>query len=202
ALAQVREPSELIVLITGAEAPAYAALRRQFPGVKWIFRRKALDYGGAVEFGLRLASHPWVYLLNSDMTLQPRALVEVLKLRRSDTFAAGSRIRMRDGSNTETNWTDLRYAERDAAELIERDAGGVTEARGCLYVGGGSGLFRRSPLRRFVRRTRAYSPFYWEDVEWGALAWRSGISASFARVPRQFTGADRPSRAITTNASS
>ncbi|MGH9666200.1 MAG: SPASM domain-containing protein, partial [Bryobacteraceae bacterium] len=61
ALAQVREPSELIVLITGAEAPAYAALRRQFPSVKWIFRRKALDYGGAVEFGLRLASYPWVY---------------------------------------------------------------------------------------------------------------------------------------------
>ena len=86
---------------------------------------------------------------------------------------------MEDRSDTETNWTDLRYVAGDAAELIERAPTGVDSPRGCLYVGGGSGLFRRSLLRRFASRTRAYAPFYWEDVEWGALAWRYGYHSIF-----------------------
>jgi GT2 family glycosyltransferase len=179
AIARIDEPSELIVVISGAEPAAYASLRRSFPGARWVFRAEALGYAVAVELGLARAKHPWLYLLNSDMHLRPDALVEVLKLRRWDTFAVGSRIRMQDGSSTETNWTDLRYCESDAAELIERDPTDVREPRGCLYVGGGSGLFRASVLKRFVRRTRAYAPFYWEDVEWGSLAWRYGYQCAF-----------------------
>src|SRR5258708_3895792 len=90
-----------------------------------------------------------------------------------------SRISMQDGSRTETNWPDLRLCDADAAELVERDPHGVMEPRGCLYVGGGSGLFRRSLLRQFIRRTLAYAPFFWEDVEWGSLAWRYGYPGGF-----------------------
>jgi GT2 family glycosyltransferase len=166
-------------VVSGVESAGYDSLRRNFPNVRWIFRGHALDYGLATELGLAQAKYPWLYLLNSDMHLRPDALAEVLKLRRWDTFAIGSRIRMQDGSNTETNWTDLRYCEGDAAELIERDPADVREPRGCLYVGGGSGLFRASLLKKFVTRTRAYAPFYWEDVEWGSLAWRYGYQCTF-----------------------
>jgi GT2 family glycosyltransferase/molybdenum cofactor biosynthesis enzyme MoaA len=179
ALARIGEPSELIVAVSGVESSAYAGLRGSFPAAKWIFRSKVLDYVRAVELGLRHSKYPWLYLLNSDMHLLPNALTEVLKLRRYDTFAVGTRIRMLDGSDIETNWTDLRYCENDAAELIERDPADVGEPRGCLYVGGGSGLFRASVLRRFIKRTRAYAPFYWEDVEWGTLAWRYGYQSIF-----------------------
>jgi GT2 family glycosyltransferase len=179
ALSEIDEPSELIVVISGAAPPAYADLRRRFPRVIWIFRLDPLDYAAAVELGIAHSRYPWFYLLNSDMHLQPAALMEILKLRRADTFAIGSRIRMRDGSKTETNWADFRYCEKDAAELIERDPENLREPRGCLYVGGGSGLFRASLLKRFIKRTRAYAPFYWEDVEWGARAWREGYRCLF-----------------------
>lgn len=182
ALARVGEPSEIVVFVSGVARPdsdAWADLRREFPGVTWIFREKPLHYGAAVEAGLRTVRYPWVYLLNSDMLLNPGAIETTLALRSPEIFAIGTRILMEDGSNTETNWTDLQYAGDDAAELIERDPSGLRSPRGCLYVGGGSGLFRRSLLRRFAARTRAYAPFYWEDVEWGALAWRYGYSCVF-----------------------
>lgn len=185
------EPCEIVVVATGVpepESPAYASLSREFPHAKWIFRRDALSYGPAVELGLAHTGYPWVYLLNSDMTLHPRALAETLALRGPDIFAVGSRIAMEDGSNTETNWTDLHYCDGDAAELLERDPGEVLSPKGCLYVGGGSGLFRRSLLRRFIRRTRAYAPFYWEDVEWGALAWRYGYQCIFCPASRAMHG--------------
>jgi len=179
ALARVEEAGELVVVVSGAEEAGYAGLRREFPKARWLFRAAALDYGAAIAVGLGEARYGWVYLLNSDMALQDAALVEVMALRRDDVFAIGSRIRMEDGSGTESNWTDLRYLDNDAAELVERDPEGLEGPHGCLYVGGGSGLFRASLLRRWARRTRVYAPFYWEDVEWGALAWRHGYRCVF-----------------------
>lgn len=188
ARAQVSEPSEIIVVITGAVSSDHADLRRQFPSVRFVSRAVALNYGQAIELGLAHAKYAWTYLLNSDMSLHADALVEVLGLRRPDVFAIGSRIKMQDGSNIETNWTDLRYCENNAAELIERNIDGGLSPRACLYVGGGSGLFRRSLLRHFVKCTRAYAPFYWEDVEWGALAWRYGYRCLFCPVSEALHG--------------
>jgi len=179
ALARVEEAGELVVVVSGAEEAGYAGLRRQFPAARWIFRAAALDYGAAIAVGLGEARYGWVYLLNSDMALREAGLAEAMALRRDDVFAIGSRIRMEDGSGTESNWTDLRYLDNDAAELVERDPEGLEGPHGCLYVGGGSGLFRTSLLRRWARRTRVYAPFYWEDVEWGSLAWRHGYRCVF-----------------------
>lgn len=179
ALSRIEEPSELIVVMSGTQSASGGGLRHAIAGASWIIRPDALSYVDAVALGLARAKHPWIYLLNSDMYLQPPAVAEVLQLRRWDTFAVGSRIRMKDGSCTETNWTDFRYREADAVELIERDPADLCEPRGCLYVGGGSGLFRASLLGKWLRRTRVYAPFYWEDVEWGTLAWRNGYQCVF-----------------------
>jgi GT2 family glycosyltransferase len=179
ARARTGEPSETIVVASGSDAAAFGRLTSQFPQVRWLFEKHPLDYNAAVEAGLKIAGRPWVYLLNSDMHLHFDAIERLLRFRRPGTFAIGSRIRMRDGSPTETNWTDFRFAADGVVDLVERDPQGVCEPRGCLYVGGGSGLFRTSLLRRFARRTRAYAPFYWEDVEWGVLAWRRGYHSIF-----------------------
>jgi GT2 family glycosyltransferase len=120
-----------------------------------------------------------VFLLNSDMLLDRDALAELLPLRRDNVFAIGSRIIMADGSLKETNWTSLRLPPDDAAEIVELDPAGLTRPQGSLYAGGGSSLFRTSLLRRYVRIARPYAPFYWEDVEWGTLAWRDGYRCIF-----------------------
>jgi len=128
---------------------------------------------------LRHAAFPWVYLLNSDMYLEPDAIAAVLPLRRRRTFAVGSRIVMEDGTETETNWTDLKFCDGDAAQIVERLPNGSHGPRGCLYVGGGSGLFQSSLLKRVIGPTEVYAPFYWEDVEWGTRAWLHGYESVF-----------------------
>jgi MoaA/NifB/PqqE/SkfB family radical SAM enzyme/GT2 family glycosyltransferase len=171
------EPSELVVVLSGTAGRG--DWPRRFPGVRWVHSVAPLDFVAAVTEGLRHTRHPWVYLLNSDMQLEPGALAALLPLRRGDTFAVGSRIRMEDASLRETNWTDLRLPAGGAVELVERDPSALGGPRGCLYVGGGSGLFRHARLQKMIGRSRAYAPFYWEDVEWGALAWRSGYQCLF-----------------------
>jgi hypothetical protein len=59
-----------------------------------------------------------------------------------------------------------------------------------------NGSFAKTPLVRYVRESRCYDPFYWEDIEWGACAPGSmGIrcsAAGLARVP----SASRDDRAL------
>jgi glycosyltransferase involved in cell wall biosynthesis len=57
-------------------------------------------------------------------------------------------------------------------------------ARGSFYAGGGSSLFRTQLLKEFVRDSRGYSPFYWEDADWGARAWAEGLECLFVPASR------------------
>ncbi len=181
ALRGVAEPTQVIVVVNGAAADDYAALRRRHAGVDWQFHAQALGYNGAIAAGLAQARHDWCYLLNSDMRLAPDALVRVLAERRPWVFAVTSQIFFSDPARRreETGWSDFR-ANPDRPEVYERlPAAEARLTRGNLYPGGGSSLCRTVPLRRYVRGSVDYAPFYWEDADWGARAWADGWEILF-----------------------
>lgn len=180
ALARVAEPAEILVVVNGAEAAGYARLRAAFPSVRWQFHALPLGFAGAVARGLAAARHGAVYLHNSDMAVEPDALAALLPWRAPHVFAIASQIFFDDANRRreETGWAGLRLAD-GLTELfdIPPDAGGPV--RGGLYAGGGSSLFDAALLRRFARTTGDYHPFYWEDADWGAQAWQSGLEVLF-----------------------
>jgi len=180
ALCHVHEPHQIIVVVNGAEQSGYRSLIERFKAIEWHFIEKPLGFNAAIEFGLRHARHAWTYLLNSDMCLDAHALQEVLALRRADVFAIASQIVFQDAGRRreETGWTDF-IEDAHAVEIFDclSEANGV---RAGLYAGGGSSLFRSALLRRYVADSADYSPFYFEDVEWGLRAWRDdGLSTLF-----------------------
>ena len=186
ALSGVREPTEVIVIVNGAERSAYAALREKHAAIDWQFHDQPLGYGGAISAGLARARHPWVYLLNSDMRLEDQALVQVMAQRRPWVFAVASQIFFTDPQRRreETGWSDFR-ANAQTPEMYERDVPPNAQlVRGSLYASGGSSLFRTSLLREFVRHAIDYQPFYWEDADWGIQAWISGWEVLFCPSSR------------------
>ena len=48
-----------------------------------------------------------------------------------------------------------------------------------MCASGGASLFRTALLARYLPASRAYDPFYWEDVEWSVRAWRDGFEVLF-----------------------
>src|SRR5262249_39674621 len=56
--------------------------------------------------------------------------------------------------------------------------------RGNFYAGGGSSLFRKALLERVFPGSAVYEPFYWEDVEWSAVAHRWGFEVLFCPSSR------------------
>ena len=180
ALAQVDEPSEIVVMVNGAEPELYAELQQQFGTVVWLFAREALGFNGAVEAGLKAVQFPSVYLLNSDMRVAPDAIAQLLPYRAPSVFAFGSQIFFADAERRreETGWTDF-YTAGGRTVIYDKDPGTSQVARGGLYAGGGSSLFKTTLLQEYMADSWAYSPFYWEDAEWGTRAWMEGLESIF-----------------------
>ncbi|MDX1980703.1 MAG: glycosyltransferase [Bryobacteraceae bacterium] len=176
---EIDEPVEIVVVANGAAPSTYDRLRSQYRQVKWIFRAKPLGFTGAIRLGLDHVRHGWTYLLNNDAAMQADTLSRLLPLRSNDLFAAGSQIFFKDPTRfrEETNLTALLLEEGLAAvhDLIP-ESNRVAES---FYTGGGASLFRTGLLRRFVRDSGAYAPFYWEDVEWGWRARKLGFQILF-----------------------
>ncbi len=177
---RMREPVEFIVVVNGAPLESYAHLQRRYPTIRWFHSSEPLGFLKAITLGVREAQFDWVYLLNSDMTLESTALQEVAYWRGTDVFAIASQIFFTDSNRRreETGWTGASTDWRrvDIFDLIPEDTESV---RTHLYAGGGSSLFRRDLLLEFSDSSDPYGPFYWEDVEWGIRAWTSGCHVLF-----------------------
>ncbi len=179
ACAALGEDTQVIVVVSDARADTYNDLTQAFE-VQWIFRSKPLWFVEAISIGIAAAKYDWVYMLNSDMVVDAAALHEVAKWRSPSVFAIASQIYFQDGSRRreETGLTEI----RNAGGLVEiRDIPPENDdrVRNHIYAGGGSSLFQRKLLARFIRTTRTYAPFYWEDVEWSIQAARKGFQVLF-----------------------
>jgi len=183
AVAAIQEPVEVVVMVNGSPIADYAALRLRHPAVVFRHSARALGYNGAVRAGLDAIRHDWVYLLNSDMRVAADAIAQLLPYRLPHVFAATSQIFFADATRRreETGWSDVAI-RAESIEMFEREPGRSGMARGNLYPGGGSSLCRTHVLRRYVRATERYRPFYFEDAEWGLKAWQDGWEVLF--VPR------------------
>lgn len=175
----INEPFEILVVVNGTPASNYTPLRSRHTAVTWIFHSAPLGFSRAVALGLSHARYGWTYLLNNDVAMRPNTLATLLPLRAGDLFAVSSQIFFKDTTRfrEETNFAAF-LLEDGLATVHDRipDSSEVVES---FYAGGGASLFRTSLLRRFVRSTAAYAPFYWEDVEWGWRARKMGFRVLF-----------------------
>lgn len=191
AIARIDEPTEIVVVVNGAARADYDALVAAHPRVRWSFHAEALGYNGAVVRGLRHVRLPSVYLLNSDMRVEPDALAALLPYRLPEAFAATSQIFFADSAKRreETGWSDFhldgnRVVPYEREPDLAADGSDAALARGNLYPGGGSSLCRTEVLRRYARGSACYSPFYWEDTDWGVRAWSDGWAVLFVPASR------------------
>jgi len=118
--------------------------------------------------------------LNSDVILSPDALRNAFDCIAPDVFSVASRVTMAGVRNgTETNRTRISI-EDGLVNLVELSPATGLSVVEHAYSGGGSSLFQAELLREFLKETRCYDPFYWEDAEWGVLARRMGLRNLFA----------------------
>jgi hypothetical protein len=130
--------------------------------------------------------YDWVYLLNSDVALEPSALRRLSPLRACGAFSVSSQIVFKDSTRfrDETNWSTLLLESGLATihDWIPKSDAPVPT----FYSGGGASLFRTRLLRKLLDAS-AYDPFYWEDVEWGWRARKLGYHTQRSTIGRRYS---------------
>jgi GT2 family glycosyltransferase len=185
ALTEFAEPVQIIGVANGAPRERYADVSARHPSVEFIHIAQALGFSGAIGRGLDAARHEWTLLLNNDMTLESGALRELVALRADDVFAIGAQILQQstDRRREETGWVDW-YVDATGVRGVSRGTKISTGPRDSLCASGGAALLRTAQLRRYVRDSAVYDPFYWEDVEWGVRARQDGYRVVFCSTAR------------------
>ncbi len=180
ALAAIAEPSQIIVVANGAPRVRYDAILEKYPNVELIHTAEPSGFSAAIQRGLNAVQHDWTLLLNNDMTLAPDALRELAALRANDVFAIAAQILQQsaDRRREETGFVDW-YVDASGIRVFHANPGVAGGPRDSLCASGGAGLFRTTPLRRYVRDSVVFDPFYWEDIEWGVRARLDGYRVLF-----------------------
>jgi GT2 family glycosyltransferase/glycosyltransferase involved in cell wall biosynthesis len=180
ALTAITEPRQVIVAANGAPRSVYRDVEARFPHVEWVHDEHPLGFAGAIERGLEVVRYDGTFLMNNDMTVDAHAIAKLLPLRSADVFAIGAQVFQRNtaGRREETGFTDW-YVDAAGVHLYHAPPPASDMSVEHLCASGGAALFRTGPLRRYLGDSRAYDPFYWEDVEWGLRAWRDGLRVLF-----------------------
>lgn len=152
------ERDEIIVIDDASEDDSVGMLGREFPTVRVVALERNVGFGAACNLGFERARHDLVLLLNSDMEVTPGSIALLAEhFEDPDVFATGPEY-----------WSD------DPSK--PRPPRGPTDWWPQLGAPAGGGLFRRDKFLELGGFDPLYYPFYWEDVDLGWNAWRSGLT--------------------------
>ena len=166
---------EMIVVDDGSRDDTAKWLADSFPQVRVIRNEENLGFAAAANAGFTAASHPVVYLCNSDMELDAEAINHAAQtLWRQGAFAVASAIEMKDPAKTGME-TGLVTGLPTGSRLLLQHRGDLGEqARSTLYAGGGAAAFNRQAVLALGGFDSLYQPFYGEDLDLSYRAWKNG----------------------------
>jgi GT2 family glycosyltransferase len=143
---------------------------------KVVQSEKNMGFSSSINHGVKNAGGDILVLLNTDVFPKDNFLNSILEhFTDSDVFAVGCM-----DESTEEGKTILR-----GRGLGSWKRGFLVHCRGevnktnTLWVGGGSGAFRKSIWEKLGGMDYLYDPFYWEDIDLSYRALKSGYKIIF-----------------------
>lgn len=166
-----------ILIDNGSSDGSQDFVRREFPGVEFV-QHERNDYTAANNLGVARAGSDYALLLNTDATLRPGCLRELVRALDADpeAGAAAPKIVFPDGRLCTTG-----IVQRDDLYWVDRDQGAADPGRAgppepVLGVSGCCALYRTAAWRAVGGQDEDFHMYY-EDVDLalrlGAAGWRS-----------------------------
>ncbi len=153
-------------------------LKRDFPQLKLIEKDTNEGFSSAVNIGVKNATTELVCLLNSDVILTDNCLDPLLPYFDDPQTAA---VAMQDFSDDKKTHGRGRFIFHRGFLLHERFDLGEKELKSGTtgWVSCGSGLFSKKIWDQLGGLDELLNPFYFEDVDYGYRAWKSGYKMYF-----------------------
>lgn len=200
ALAVYAAPASIIVVDDGSADDSVAVLKQEFPDVQIVVHSKNQGFAEAVHSGVIAANTELLFLLNSDVEVQPDIFAALVAyFDDADTFSVNPLIYDEQGNAKRHSW-NLRQFKSGGLKLLDwtleqalarRKQG---EKLAAAYAHGGSFMVRKSMFQALAGFHPIYKPFYSEDYDLGLRAWRRGWASYFepsVSIVHQSVGAIR-----------
>ncbi len=183
AMANCDCPFEVIVSDDASTDGSIAYLRENFADIRIVSHVKNSGFSVTANAGIRAALHPWIFLLNSDVKLEPDYFKHVLPYtRRQDVFGVMGRI---IGWNDDVIQDGAKYPifhgvkiKTSGNYLMDNEKemeGGIYS----MYISGANALLNKDIFEKLGGFNEIFSPFYIEDYELSLRAWRSGYTCYY-----------------------
>ncbi len=167
---------EIIVVDDASTDESVIFLKKNYPQIKLLEKERNDGFATTVNLGVKAAQGEIVVLINTDVLPQGDFLKLLLQHFKNDkVFAVGC---------LEKSWEKGQFIERGRGigrfkhGFLEH-ARGETNINNTLWVSGGSGAYRKSIWEKLGGMDELYNPFYWEDLDLGYRALKSGYKLVF-----------------------
>jgi len=169
---------EIIVVDDCSEDDSVNFIRSNFSEVQLLALDENVGYGEANNRGIHAANHELILVLNSDMFLTEDFFKNFQQsFDDENVFAVACNILSPDTMQHEGGCCGLTNYHHFISSVEETAA--VAERTDITSNPGGGMIMRKSIFEKLGGYSPIYSPYYWEDLDLGLRAWRSGYRVGF-----------------------
>lgn len=175
----------IVVVDDGSADDSLAVLKQEFPEVEVVVHMQNKGFAEAVHSGVNAAKTELLFLLNSDVSVQPDIFEPLVAyFDDANTFSVNPLIYDEQGEAKRHSW-NLRQLKSGSLKLLDWRLEDAFNQRkqgrklAAAYAHGGSFMVRKSMFQALSGFHPIYKPFYSEDCDLGLRAWRRGWGSYF-----------------------
>lgn len=155
----------LIIIDNGSEDDTVEWLNKNYPNVIIIRNKTNLGYTKPVNQGVAISKSEFFILINNDV--RPSRGYDTKSLK----FFNNPQVFAVTFNEQGASWPDMFWSNGKMQFTHGKDKSSPVLS---AWASGGSAIFRRRFWDKLGGLDEIYAPFYWEDIDIGYRAWKSG----------------------------
>jgi GT2 family glycosyltransferase len=184
--------AEIIIVDDGSIDKTASFIKKTFPKIKLVKKKKNTGFSSSVNLGFKKAKHSLVLLLNNDCYPKKDLLKYLLPYFNKNTFFEKDTFK-KPSRNSKTKKT---FAVSCLEEVGEKKRGrgiggfkkgflhhkaGSLDKNNTLWVFGASTLYNKEIFEKLGGFDESFDPFYWEDFDLSYRALKMGYGLYFEK---------------------
>lgn len=156
--------NKVIIIDNGSTDGTIEWLEKNFPEVVIVSNSSNLGFTKPVNQGVAVSDAEYLVLLNNDVRPEKGYLKNIFH------FFDDEKVFAISFNENESSWPQVGWDGKIQFTRGEDKNG----PRYTAWASGGSAIFKRSIWDKLGGLNEIYAPFYWEDIDIGYRAWKSG----------------------------
>lgn len=156
---------KLIIIDNGSDDDSVSWIKDHYPKAVIVENKTNLGYTKPINQGVEKSDSEFFILINNDVRPDADYVTKSLPyFNDPEVFAVTF-------NEKESSWPDLNWSNGKMQFTKGRDKSKPVLS---AWASGGSAIFRRSTWDKLGGMDEIFAPFYWEDIDIGYRAWKSG----------------------------